>query len=94
MYIEPSINRFPKRKPVFKFGKKLEVSIQANQYTYCEPRDNVGPYISVELGFPNFKSKILKQYAENPEALYATVYGNVPVEVVIEALWIELEKEV
>lgn len=30
----------------------INLSVQANQYAYSKPRDNVGPWTQVELGFP------------------------------------------
>lgn len=35
---------------VCKDGTSL--SVQANEYVYCAPRDNYGPYYEVEVGFP------------------------------------------
>lgn len=94
IYAMPSLGKYPKPKDKFilvsLLGKSIEVSIQANEYTYCQPRNNIGPYTHVELGYPNFNSTILKPYAEDPDNLQSTVYGQVPVEVVLEVLWKEI----
>lgn len=60
----------------------LSFSAQANQMTYCSPRNNVGPYTAVEIGFPSEMVDEFMQYAGTPETPTETVYGWVPVEVV------------
>ena len=58
------------------------MSVQANEHVYCEPRNNTGPWVSVEVGFPNRIEPLLWQYAEQPGYWTGTVYPRVPVEVV------------
>lgn len=58
------------------------MSVQACEYAYCEPRDNVGPWRSVEIGFPNRVEPLLWSYAESPGNWTDTVYPHVPVELV------------
>ena len=66
----------------------LTVSIQASEVHYCTPRDNTGPYTSVELGFPNqIPPKEILEYADDKDSPTDTVYGYVPVDLVKE--WIE-----
>ena len=61
----------------------FNVSIQANEYAYCEPRNNYGPWYMVELGFPSeTPSKAIMEYCENEENPTDTVYGYVPVDIV------------
>lgn len=65
----------------------FSVSVQASSFNYCSPRNNVGPWESVECGFPNAKDPALEEYAEDPEApiengQVQTVYGWVPSKVV------------
>jgi hypothetical protein len=56
----------------------FSMSVQANSYTYCTPRDEVGPYTHVEIGFPSQPlPELEEEYGDNCE-----VYGYVPVEVV------------
>ena len=63
------------------------VSIQAGKYKYSYPRDDHGPYIEVELGFPSSADPLLDGYAENYNAETFndptdTVYPYVPVGIV------------
>ena len=71
----------------------FSVSVQATQFNYCTPRDNAGPWSSVECGFPTSKDPILEKWAEDPEAeickesgLVQTVYGWVPSKVILEII--------
>lgn len=64
----------------------FSVSIQASSTNYCSPRNNEGPYIRVELGFPSEKDSILLPYAEDSSNPTETVYGYVPSAVVLECL--------
>jgi len=57
----------------------LTMSVQASSTHYCEPRNDEGPYESVEVGFPNRKVEALMEFAESPEKPTETVYGYVPV---------------
>lgn len=64
------------------------VSVQASKFTYCAPRNDHGPWSSVELGFPSVKpNDTIMQYAESPDAPTDTVYGYVPLHEV--AAWID-----
>ena len=61
----------------------FSVSIQASEGNYCSPRNDFGPWESVECGFPTAKDPVLEEYAEDPEApieggQVQTVYGWVP----------------
>lgn len=59
------------------------LSVQVGEYMYCSPRDNKGPYSSVEVGFPSVEPpEIWKQYAEDPNRPTDTVYAYVPIELV------------
>jgi hypothetical protein len=60
----------------------LTLSAQASVTHYCEPRDSVGPWTAVEIGFPSERVEEFMDYAENPETPTDSVYGWVPVEVV------------
>jgi hypothetical protein len=73
----------------------FRISVQGSQYAYCQPRIDEGPYSHVECGFPSLKpsTSALREYAED---LYGkdeadcdftdTVYGYVPVEIVLNEL--------
>lgn len=60
----------------------LRLSVQASCTHYCTPRDSVGPWVAVEVGYPSERVEELMEYAENPDEPTDTVYGWVPVEVV------------
>lgn len=61
------------------------VSIQASEYHYSEPRTNVGPYSSVEAGFPSVPPPdSWLPFAEDAEDPCRTVYGWLPVALVNE----------
>ena len=62
------------------------VSVQASGTNYCEPRDNSGPYVSVELGFPSNPESLITPWAEDPDSLTNTVYGWVPSDIVLELI--------
>ena len=62
----------------------FSISIQANRYSYCEPKQDSCDegYTSVELGFPSRPCPFIMDYAETPEDLTGSVYGYVPASVV------------
>lgn len=66
---------------VCKDGTKL--SVQASAMHYSHPRNNRGPYKTVEVGYPTAEPPLAwKQYAEDWEDPTVTVYGYVPLELV------------
>lgn len=60
----------------------FSLSVQAKHGAYCSPRNNIGPWWEVEVGFPSAKPEIIMQYAEDPDSPTETVYGYVPIELV------------
>ena len=60
----------------------FSLSVQASAGAYCDPRDDVGPYNSVECGFPSEYEELIIAYAEARHEPTKTVYGWVPVGVV------------
>ena len=62
------------------------MSVQANHGSYCSPRDDLGPYVSVEVGYPTMVDQLLLPYAENKEEPTQTVYGWVPVHKIVEII--------
>ena len=60
----------------------FSMSVQASERNYCSPRDDVGPYTAVEVGFPSSYDLFLHEYADNPETPTESVYGWVPTVVV------------
>ena len=61
----------------------VSLSIQASEYHYCTPRENVpySQYGEFEVGFPSAEIEALLPYAEYPERPTESVYGYVPLEV-------------
>jgi hypothetical protein len=60
----------------------FSMSIQAGAGHYSDPRDDVGPYNSVECGFPSVYEELIIAYAESRHEPTKSVYGWVPVGVV------------
>ena len=61
--------------------------MQASETHYCHPRKNLGiPYTQVEVGFPNKEEPALMPYAELPDNPLGTVYGYVPIGVVLRVI--------
>jgi len=60
----------------------FSMSVQASKTSYCEPRDDHGPYLSCEVGFPSSYDFYLIKYAEDKDEPTGTVYGWVPAHVV------------
>lgn len=62
------------------------VSIQAAPFHYCSPKRyfyDVTKYTHLELGFPSCTDELLDFYADDTDNLLDTVYGRVPVDVVL-----------
>ena len=60
------------------------LSVQAGEALYCSPRDDKGPYTKVEVGFPSQKPpEAWKEFAENWDNPTNTVYGYVPLSMVM-----------
>ena len=64
----------------------FKVSVQAGYGVYCSPRDNVGDWDKFELGFPSEEDDLIQEYAEEPNYPTETVYGYVPMSVVVALL--------
>lgn len=71
------------RMPQIVCADGTTLSVQAGEHMYCTPRDNKGPYSSVEVGYPSAAPpEIWQQYAEEPDRPTDTVYAYVPIELV------------
>ena len=65
------------------------MSVQASRDHYCTPRDDVGPYSAVEVGWPNRLEERLLPYADKATTTAdarPTLYVNVPVRVIHEVV--------
>ena len=69
--------------PIILCDDGFSVSVQAGDYSYCQPRNNDGPYTHFELGFPNMPDELIQVYAEDPDQPTETVYPQVPLELVL-----------
>lgn len=86
-YVTKLKREFPRPRPHVICKDGYKISIQANTYTYCDPKENHADFYSeVELGFPNREDDLINDYAEDPDDPTGTVYGYVPVEVVDKLL--------
>lgn len=57
------------------------VSVQASAVHYCNPRNDEGPYTTVEAGFPSIAPPdSWIEHAEDPDDLCGTVYGHLTAE--------------
>lgn len=76
-------SEYVEKHPSIVCNDGFTVSVQASNFHYCTPRDNVGPYIHVELGYPSaMPIPEIMEYCESPDKPLETVYGYVPVELV------------
>ena len=64
----------------------FNMSVQAGPHSYSDPKDDIGPYVSVEVGFPSEEEGLLMLYAENPDEPTETVYAYTPCRVVLNVL--------
>jgi hypothetical protein len=60
----------------------FSLSVQASHGAYCRPRQNIGPWYEVEVGFPSATPELIMGYAEQSDRPTDTVYPYVPVELV------------
>ena len=67
-------------------GYAGSVSVQASTGHYCTPKEDQGPYSEVEGGFPSEVPTEFLAYAEDPYNPTSTVYGYVPVGLVLKYL--------
>ena len=76
---------FPLRgvAPKMEMQDGFSMSVQASRSHYCSPRDNMGPWYKFEVGYPSHKEELLAEYAEDRDKLTDTVYGYVPLEIIL-----------
>ena len=72
------------RNPQIECKDGFKISVQASEYAYSLPREDVGPYTHVECGYPSERptTKKLREFAEGPHKYTETVYPYTPIEVV------------
>ena len=64
----------------------FEMSVQAGQSHYCEPKDVADHYEEAEVGYPSNEEHLLARYAEDGENLCDTVYGYVPCSIIDQVI--------
>lgn len=92
--LHPSLrNQTPDRRgymdniPYILCADGLCMSVQTGPSHYCSPRDGVGPWSSVEVGFPSRKVGAFMEYIDGGGSdPTETVYGYVPLSKVIAAI--------
>lgn len=72
--------------PKIKCTDGFEMSVQASAFHYCLPRDSAGPWVQVEIGYPTQKVEAFMPFAEDADRPTETVYGYVPLDVVVETI--------
>ena len=63
------------------------ISVQASRTHYCHPRDDEGPYIEVEVGYPTNVDEMpasWKEYTEDTDQVAADIYAFIPIELVTQ----------
>jgi hypothetical protein len=76
-----------KRNKVVICADGFEMSVQANEGAYCEPRlNNQKKYNLVEVGYPSEEEELIMPWAEESDKPTDTVYGWVPVDVVTNVI--------
>lgn len=64
----------------------FKMSVQTSLGNYCNPRNDTGPYIEVEVGYPSAKEETLMPYADDKDKPTNTVYAYVPIQVVLDII--------
>lgn len=74
------------KRPMIVCASGLRLSAQANEFTYCVPRENQGPYESVEMGYPSREVEHALPWAEEPSNPTETVYGRIPIRLLVQVV--------
>ena len=76
-----------RKRVVCKDGYSISVQ-GGNRFNYCQPRELINIYNSVELGFPSEPDELINRYAEGNgiSAFTQTVYPYVDIEIVEELI--------
>ncbi len=62
------------------------MSVQASEAHYCQPRDNKGPWHTVEVGYPSEREVLFMTYAEDKKHPTDTVYAGIPIDLVVTVI--------
>lgn len=73
--------------PVVECADGLRMSVQASYGHYCSPRDSVGPWHAVEIGFPTARVEQFMPFIDGDDSDPTdTVYGYVPLSIVADVI--------
>lgn len=74
--------------PTIMCADGFRMSVQASEFHYCSPRDSIGPWGLVEVGFPTERVDAFMPFFDGREGddPTGTVYGYVPIRVVAQAI--------
>ncbi len=64
----------------------FEMSVQAGQSLYSEPKEVADSYEEMEVGYPSEEEYLFAKYAEDGKNLCDTVYGYVPCSIIDEVI--------
>lgn len=65
----------------------FHMSVQASEFHYCSLRDSIGPWRSVEVGYPSEKVEAFMPYIDGSDSTPTdTVYGYVPLDFVADTI--------
>lgn len=82
-YGEPAPGKRSWTAPRITCADGASLSVQASRTHYCTPRDSVGPWIEVEVGYPSVAPpETWREFCEDWEHPTDTVYGYVPIDLV------------
>lgn len=76
---------FPRAKRI-ECKDGFSLSVQASHGAYCQPRTNLADWYQVEVGYPSEAPTAFIDYAEDSDRPTDTVYGYVPVELVVDEI--------
>jgi len=74
-------------RPHIKCADGFTMSVQASDLHYCSPREKgLTFYKMYEVGFPSEAEPLLVDWAEDKDDPTGTVYGFVPVDVIVDVI--------
>jgi len=74
------------RKPKIVCNDGFTMSVQGSTTHYCQPRDTVSHYLTMEIGFPSVKEELIMPFVEDETRPTDTVYARVPCEIIDDVL--------
>ena len=82
----PAGYRYRRPVPRIKCVDGFSLSVQVGEGIYSTPRDYDGPWTEVVVGYPSEREEALMPYVESPDRPTDTVYGYVPIEIVVDVI--------